>query len=90
VENPLSDVDQIEQITDPAERAIEIGRRLEEIPKWQGRLREMRRTAVLELRAQRYSYADIGKMLSLHRNRVQQIAEGRSAGGQGGSTKVTE
>jgi DNA-directed RNA polymerase specialized sigma24 family protein len=84
VENPLTDIDQIEQIADPVERAREIGRRLVEIPKWQERLREIRRAAVLELRAQRYTYADIAKELGLHRNRVQQIAEGRSAGGQGG------
>jgi hypothetical protein len=34
------------------------------------------------------SLADIGRELGLHRNRVQQIAEGRSSGGQGG--KVDE
>jgi flagellar biosynthesis/type III secretory pathway chaperone len=89
VENPLANIDQIEKITDPAERAREVGRRLAEIPKYQERLRKLRQAAVLELRAQHLSYGQIGELLSLHRNRVQQIAEGRSAGGQGGS-KATE
>lgn len=79
----MADVDTIEKIADPVERALEIGRRLTAIPQHQERLREMRRTAVLELRAQNLSYAEIGRRLGLHRNRVQQIAEGRVGGGQG-------
>lgn len=82
----MSNLDQIEAITDPAERAREIGRRLGEIPKFQERLRAMRQAAVLELRAKGMSYAQIGAILGgLHRNRVQQIAEGRPGGGQGGN-----
>lgn len=81
----MADIDQIEKIPDPAERAREVGRRLKEIPKHQERLRKLRQAAVKELRTQRLSYAQIGELLGLHRNRVQQIAEGRSAGGQGGS-----
>lgn len=84
VENPLANIDTIEQITDPAERAREVGRRLAEIPKFQERLRALRQSAVLEMRRARLSYAEIGRQLGLHRNRVQQIAEGRTAGGQGG------
>jgi hypothetical protein len=84
VENPLADIDRLEEIADPAERAREIGRRLAAIPDYQGKLREMRQRAVLEMRAKNMSFADIGKVVGLHRNRVQQIAEGRSAGGQGG------
>jgi predicted transposase YdaD len=88
VENPLADIDQIEKITDPAEQAREIGRRLGEIPKYQERLRGMRQAAVLRMRAAGMSFGQIGKEIGLHRNRVQQIAEGRTAGGQGGSTKA--
>lgn len=80
----MADIDLIEQIADPAERAIEIGRRLTAIPEHQERLARMRQAAVLELRAQRLSFAEIGRILDLHRNRVQQIAEGRAGGGQGG------
>jgi DNA-binding NarL/FixJ family response regulator len=78
VENPLDGIDQIEQIADPAEQAREIGRRLGEIPKYQERLKIMRQQAVLKMKATGMSYAQIGQELGgLHRNRVQQIAEGR-------------
>lgn len=83
----MADIDSIARIADPAERAKEIGRRLAEVPKHQERLRAMRQAAVLEMRAARLSYAEIGRQLGLHRNRVQQIAEGRSAGGQAGAVK---
>lgn len=82
----MADIDRIEEITDPAEQAREIGRRLAEIPKYQERLRIMRQAAVLKLRGAGMSYGQIGKEIGLHRNRVQQIAEGRTAGGQGGAT----
>jgi hypothetical protein len=86
VENPLADIDQIEQIAEPAERAREIGRRLAAIPAYQEVLRKMRQAAVLEMRAQHLSFGQIGKEIGLHRNRAQQIAEGRTAGGKGGGT----
>lgn len=82
----MADIDEIEQIADPAEQAREIGRRLGEIPKYQERLRAMRQASVLKMRAAGLSYGKIGKEIGLHRNRVQQIAEGRTAGGQGGGT----
>ncbi len=80
----MADVDALEQITDPAERAREVGRRMAQIPVVHQRLKEIRRTAVLEMREKGMSFADIGAELGLHRNRVQQIADGRSGGGQGG------
>jgi hypothetical protein len=80
VENPLANIDSLDGITDPAERAREIGRRLNEIPAWNARLRELRQAAVLEMREAGMSYADIGREIEMHRNRVQQIAEGRSGG----------
>ena len=86
----MTGIDQLDQIADPAERAREIGRRLAAIPPHQEALREKRQAAVLELRAQNLSYAEIGRRLGLHRNRVQQIAEGRSAGGQGGGKQGTK
>lgn len=90
VENPLIGIDEIENIPDLAERAKEIGRRLDEIPHFQTRLRLMRQAAVLEMRANGMTYAAIGLAINLHRNRVQQIAEGRTAGGQGGSKPEVE
>lgn len=88
VDNPLADIDSIPRIADPVARAREIGRRLAEIPAYQEKLREMRQAAVLEMKGAHISYAEIGRQLGLHRNRVQQIAEGRSAGGQGGGAKA--
>lgn len=79
----MADIDDIERIPDPAERARQAGERLAAIPAWQERLRKIRQAAVLELRQQQLSYADIGKELKLHRNRIQQIAEGRPGGGKG-------
>lgn len=86
----MDNIDAIEKIRDPAERAKEIGKRMAEIPTYQARLREMRQRAVLEMRALKMTYAEIGEVIGLHRNRVQQIAEGRTAGGQGGQSKVAE
>lgn len=74
----MADIDQVEQIADPVERAREVGRRMAEIPVAHARLARIRREAVMELRARGMSYADIGRELQLHRNRVQKIAEGRA------------
>ena len=79
----MADIDDIERITDPAERARRAGQRLGEIPAWQARLRKIRQEAVVEMKAGDMSYADIGRELGLHRNRIQQILEGRSGGGKG-------
>ena len=80
----MADIDRIEQIDDPVERAREVGRRMTEIPIWHARLKAIRQAAVAELKARGMSHADIGRELGLHRNRIQQILEGRSGGGQGG------
>lgn len=81
----MDGIDEIEKIPDPAERAREIGRRLGEIPTYQARLRAMRQAAVQQMRDQGMSLAEIGRELGgLHRNRVQQILEGRPGGGKGG------
>jgi DNA-directed RNA polymerase specialized sigma24 family protein len=87
MENPLEDIDRIRAIRDPGERAVEIGKVLNALPKVTKELRELRQAAVKELRDLGLTYAQIGERLGLHRNRVQQIAEGRSAGGKGGNTK---
>ena len=79
----MADIDDIERITDPAERARQAGVRLAAVPAWQERLRKIRQAAVLEMRQQNLSYGDIGKELGLHRNRIQQILEGRPGGGKG-------
>jgi hypothetical protein len=88
VENPLTDLSRITALTDPAERAVELGKVLNALPDITAELRALRQAAVLELRDAGWSYGRIGKALHLHRNRAQQIAEGRTAGGQGGGKKA--
>lgn len=77
----------IKALDDPAARAVEIGKLFKSLADTYGELRELRQEAVLELRGAGWSYAKIGEALDLHRNRVQQIAEGRTGGKAGGGTK---
>lgn len=77
----MAGIDEVEQIADPAERAREVGRRMAEIPAWHARMKQIRREAVIEMKdRRRMSFSEIGRELGLHRNRVQQIYEGRSGG----------
>lgn len=84
----MSDIDRIRAIPDPAQRAVEIGKVLNKIPDITAELRALRQAAVVELRDQGWSLARIGDALGIHRNRAQQILQGRSAGGQGGGKVV--
>jgi hypothetical protein len=86
MENPMAGIDEVEQIEDPVERAREVGRRMALIPIAHARLARIRREAVLELRRRGLSYADIGRELQLHRNRVQKIAEAGIADEQEAAT----
>lgn len=86
----MDDIEQVGAIKDPAERAREIGRRLALFTEWNARLSDMRQAAVTEMRANGMSLAAIGRELGLHRNRVQQIAEGRPGGGRGGKRTIEE
>ncbi len=79
----MADIENIDNITDPAERAREVGRRLNAIPAWNALLREKRQAAIQEMRGKGMSWADIGREIGMHRNRVQQIGEGRTGGNQG-------
>jgi DNA-directed RNA polymerase specialized sigma24 family protein len=77
--DPLQEqIDQVRAIPDPVLRAK--AARDTELALTRGRteLSKIRREAILELREKGWSYTEIGKSLDLHRNRVQQIAEGRS------------
>lgn len=80
----MADIDEVEQIPDPVERALEVGRRMEQIPALHTRLREIRQAAVVQMHDEQHlSYAEIGRLLGMHRNRVQQIYQGRTGGGRG-------
>lgn len=80
MENPLADIDRIKTIGDPAERAVAIGKVLVALPEVTTELRQMRQAAVLEMRAKGMSFGQIGETLGIHRNRVQQIADGKASG----------
>lgn len=84
----MTGIEQLSAITDPVERAREAGRRLSAIPDFQAQLRKIRQEAVLEMRGKGLTFAEIGVELGIHRNRVQQIAEGRPGGGKGGGATV--
>jgi hypothetical protein len=77
----MAGIDEVAAIADPVERALELGRRLEQVPVVHAHLKQLRQAAVKELKeGQGMTYAEIGRALNLHRNRVQQIYEGRSGG----------
>lgn len=71
-------------LADPLDRARQTTAAIAELSTERVMLKRQRQAAVLEMRDRGMSLADIGRELGLHRNRVQQIAEGRSSGGQGG------
>lgn len=77
MENPLDDIDAVLAMTDPAERAVEIGKVLNRLRETNATLAAARQEDVRKLRDQGLSLAEIGVKLDLHRNRVQQILEGR-------------
>lgn len=83
MENPLADIEHVRNIADPAERARELGKIFEQLPAITAELRTMRQAAVRELRDAGWSYTQIGEALGVHRNRAQQIAEGRVGGNRG-------
>lgn len=78
VEQTLTDLAAIE---DPAERfkaagdAIELAR-----TRYMPGARKIREDAVNELRQRNMTWGEIGTLLGQHRNRVQQIADGRTGG----------
>lgn len=77
----MDGMEDVERIEDPAERAREIGRRMNLIPDFHAYMKRLRREAVIEMKdVQGKSFSEIGRELDLHRNRVQQIYEGRSGG----------
>ena len=77
-------IDEILTEASPLDRARAAGQALMDLGGWQVGMRQRRQSCVIEMRDRGLSLADIGRELGLHRNRVQQIAEGRSSGGQGG------
>ena len=78
VEQTLADLAGIEDPVDrfkSAGEAIELARTI-----YMPGARKIREDAVNELRQRNMSWGEIGALLGQHRNRVQQIAEGRTGG----------
>lgn len=61
-------------------RALRTTQALDTLPKFQNWLRRARQEAVLEMRANGMSHAEVAKELGTSRARAQQIAEGRTTG----------
>lgn len=78
--NPFEALKRLTENTDAGERAKEVGAALNAVPELQKWLRQLRQDAVLELRADGLSHAEVGKLIGTSRARAQQIAEGRTTG----------
>lgn len=70
----------IEQMPDATDRAMAAGELLKAWPELHRDAREIRRQAVLVMRQQGMSHAEVGVALGVSRARAQQIAEGRVTG----------
>lgn len=79
-EDLVAQADAAAQTSDPAERAQLLTALLRELPQVAAHIRELRQRAVQELRAAGWSHQQIGDAIGVHRNRAQQIAEGRTGG----------
>jgi hypothetical protein len=80
---PPSPFEALKHLADNADagaRAREVGAALNAVPELQKWLRQLRQDAVLELRADGLSHAEVGKVIGTSRARAQQIAEGRTTG----------
>ncbi len=78
----MADIENVKKIADPVERAKAVGKALAALPDVAAELRAMRQEDVLRLREQGWSFGKIGEALGIHRNRVQQIADGKTSGGK--------
>lgn len=89
MDDPTAAIRAARKLKDPADRAKALGAILGEgLPTLTGELKADRQAAVLELRAAGKSWQEIGDAIGLHRNRAQQIGEGRSGGGKSKADEV--
>ncbi len=79
----MADIDHILAITDPAERARQLGRVLKGMTEANAEVSAYRRAAVMELRDDGLSLAEIAAELGLHRGRVQNIVNGKAEASDG-------
>jgi DNA-binding NarL/FixJ family response regulator len=87
---PFESLAGLAKATDPAERAKQVGKALDAVPKLQKWLRTVRQEAVQEMRASGLSHADVAKELGVSRVRAHQIAEGLTTGKRAQRSEPTE
>lgn len=73
-------IEGLESIGDAGERALAAGELLKNWPDLHRQVREIRQQAVIVLRQQGMSHADIAALLKVTKSRAAQIAEGRRTG----------
>ncbi|MER8220867.1 sigma-70 family RNA polymerase sigma factor [Streptomyces sp. NPDC094143] len=81
--NPPSPFENLKHLAEQGnaiQRAKNVSAALQAIPDLQKWLREIRREAVLEMRGDGLSHAQVAAELGISRARAQQIAEGRTTG----------
>jgi DNA-directed RNA polymerase specialized sigma24 family protein len=77
---PFEELTSLATAADPTDRARALGQALDAMPDLQAWISHARRDAVLGMREEGQSYADIAKNLGFSRSRAQQIVEGRVTG----------
>ncbi|MFI1535529.1 sigma factor-like helix-turn-helix DNA-binding protein [Streptomyces anandii] len=74
----INALSQVEEIEDPVERAVVISEVLSDFAQREPRLRDLRREAVLLMRADRVSYRQIAAKLRVSLGTVQSIERGHA------------
>ena len=75
-------IDALKEISDPTERAREVGKVLKNLPDRNKSLKQLRQSAVLEMLAQDgATYRSVATELGVHFTTVQAIVKGHSASG---------
>lgn len=85
--SPFESLKHLAEQGDPTQRAKDVGTALQAIPELQHWLREIRQTAVSEMRDDGLSHAQVAAELGISRARAQQIAEGRTTGRRAAAEK---
>lgn len=87
---PFENLKHLAEQGDATQRAKDVSAALQAIPELQKWLREIRHGAVLEMREDGLSHAQVAAELGISRARAQQIAEGRTTGKRAGSAPDDE
>lgn len=83
-------VEALEGIPHAADRAREAGRLLAQWPDLHRQVREIRQQAVIVMRDQGMTFAEIGEALDITRERAWQIHKGQTSGRVSGDTSAAD